>query len=121
MPYVLVVDDDAAIGRMISIVLETEGVSCKVAGSGAIALDLLQEDKPALIILDLLLQGMTAASVIENARAAGYSGPVMLCTAISGEPDVAADALLRKPFEPEELVAKVKELTGGSSTPAILK
>jgi DNA-binding response OmpR family regulator len=109
--YVLVVDDDAAIGRMISIVLGTEGLDCKVVTSGPDALQLLEPDPPALMILDLLLGGMTAEAIITAARAAGYAGPVLLCTAMGGELDIAADGIIRKPFEPEDLAARVKELT----------
>ena len=111
MDYVLIVDDDAAIGRMISIVLETEGLSCQVASTGEDALELLEKnDKPSLVILDLLLGTMTADSIIAGAREVGYDGPVLLCTAMGGELNVAADDIIRKPFEPEDLVARVMHL-----------
>jgi DNA-binding response OmpR family regulator len=106
-----VVDDDAAIGRMMSIVLETEGVDCKVARTGSDALQILQDDEPDLVILDLLLGNMTADSIITAAREGGYDGPVLLCTAMGGELHIEADGIIRKPFEPEDLVAKVRELT----------
>jgi DNA-binding response OmpR family regulator len=112
LSYVLIVDDDAAIGRMMSIILETEGISTEVAPTGVRALELIAEDKPDLVILDLLLGNMSAESIIAAARTSDYSGPVLLCTAMSGDVGVEADGIIRKPFEPEDLVGRVHELIG---------
>ena len=110
MSYVLVVDDDAPIGRLIRMVLTADGLGCEVASTGEDALDLLRQEQPQLIILDLRLAGMDAATFMASARAAGYEGPILLCTAVTGEPPIVADGLIKKPFHPEDLLSKVREL-----------
>ena len=113
MSYVLVIDDDAPIGRLIKMVLTTEGLECTVVPSGEEGIEQLGTAQPKLIILDLMLKGMDAETFIGSARAASYQGPILLCTAITGDPSIVADGVLKKPFLPEDLIARVQELTNG--------
>ncbi|MPZ49822.1 MAG: response regulator [Dehalococcoidia bacterium] len=112
MSYVLVVDDDAPIGRLIKMVLTSEGMRCEVSPTADEGLELLRLAEPELIILDLRLAGMDAPTFMTSARDAGYAGPILLCTAVTGEPPIVADGLIKKPFRPEDLVEKVRELIG---------
>ncbi len=112
-PRVLVVDDDAALAEMLTIVLRGEGFEASVVGDGSRALDAVRELKPDLILLDLMLPGMNGIDVCRAVRA--ESGvPIVMLTAKTDTVDVVlglesgADDYVMKPFKPKELVARVR-------------
>ena len=110
---ILVVDDDPAIAEMIGIVLRAEGFEPNFAGDGSAALELFTREPPDLVLLDLMLPGMTGIEVCATIRA--ESGvPIIMLTAKGETADVVvglesgADDYVVKPFNPKELVARIR-------------
>ncbi|MBX3068385.1 MAG: response regulator transcription factor [Microbacteriaceae bacterium] len=110
---VLVVDDDTALAEMIGIVLRTEGYEAFFCADGSEALDIFRSSRPDLVLLDLMLPGKSGIEVCQELRA--ESGvPVIMLTAKSDTTDVVkglesgADDYVVKPFNPKELVARIK-------------
>ena len=108
---ILLVEDDRRLADLVKDFLETNDFAVVVEAHGNRVIRQCQNVNPALIILDLLLKGMDAETFIGSARATGYEGPILLCTAITGDPPIVADGVLKKPFRPEDLIEKVQELT----------
>ncbi|MCY7400923.1 MAG: response regulator transcription factor [Nocardioides sp.] len=110
---VLVVDDDASLAEMLSIVLRQEGFDSRIVGRGDIALEAFRAYKPDLVLLDLMLPGKDGIDVCKEIRA--ESGvPIVMLTAKSDTIDVVvglesgADDYIVKPFKPKELVARIR-------------
>ncbi|MDQ1125226.1 two-component system response regulator MtrA [Microbacterium sp. SORGH_AS 505] len=110
---ILVVDDDTALAEMIGIVLRTEGFDVAFCADGAAAVDAWREERPDLILLDLMLPGMDGIEVCTRVRA--ESGiPIIMLTARTDTADVVrglesgADDYIVKPFNPKELVARIR-------------
>jgi len=108
-----VVDDDTALAEMIGIVLRTEGFEPFFCEDGSAALDAFHSSKPDLVLLDLMLPGIDGIEVC--ARIREESGvPIIMLTAKSDTADVVkglesgADDYVVKPFNPKELVARVR-------------
>jgi DNA-binding response OmpR family regulator len=112
---ILVVDDEPAIVQVIRERLEREGFQVHAAGDGAAALAALQEPLD-LIILDLMLPGMDGFEVLRQLRQGGCELPVIILTARDDDVDVVvglelgADDYVVKPFNPRELVARVRAI-----------
>ncbi|MGB3414599.1 MAG: MtrAB system response regulator MtrA [Microbacteriaceae bacterium] len=112
-PRILVVDDDVALAEMIGIVLDSEGFQVEHAADGAQALLSFEKTKPDLILLDLMLPGIDGIEVCRRIRA--KSGlPIIMLTARTDTADVVqglesgADDYVMKPFNPKELVARIR-------------
>jgi len=110
---ILVVDDDTALAEMIGIVLRTEGFELAFCGDGNEALAVFQQEKPDLVLLDLMLPGKNGIEVCSEIRK--ESGvPIIMLTAKSDTADVVrglesgADDYVVKPFNPKELVARIR-------------
>jgi two-component system response regulator MtrA len=110
---ILVVDDDTALAEMIGIVLRTEGFEPSFCDDGAAAVDAFRSVRPDLVLLDLMLPGMNGIEVC--ARIREESGvPIIMLTAKSDTTDVVkglesgADDYVVKPFNPKELVARIR-------------
>ena len=110
---ILVVDDDPALAEMIGIVLRSEGFEPIFCGDGAQAFSVFTASKPDLVLLDLMLPGKDGIEVCAEIRA--ESGvPVIMLTAKSDTTDVVrglesgADDYVVKPFNPKELVARIR-------------
>ena len=110
---VLVVDDDAALAEMLSIVLRNEGFDSKVCATGDQAMGLFRDYRPDLVLLDLMLPGKDGIDVCKEIRA--ESGvPIVMLTAKNDTIDVVvglesgADDYIVKPFKPKELVARIR-------------
>ena len=110
---ILVVDDDVALAEMISIVLRGEGYVPIQAFDGKEALDLFPDAKPDLVLLDVMLPGLDGIQVCGAIRE--MSGvPVIMLTAKGDTTDVVrglesgADDYVVKPFNPKELVARIR-------------
>ncbi|GAA1943571.1 MtrAB system response regulator MtrA [Agromyces allii] len=110
---VLVVDDDTALAEMIGIVLRTEGFDPVFCGDGSSALAAFRESRPDLVLLDLMLPGMDGIEVCARIRAESGT-PIIMLTAKSDTADVVkglesgADDYMVKPFNPKELVARIR-------------
>ena len=110
---VLVVDDDAALAEMLSIVLRNEGFEPIWCAHGDKAFSAFKEAKPDLVLLDLMLPGRDGMDVCRDIRA--ESGvPIVMLTAKTDTIDVVegleagADDYVVKPFKPKELVARIR-------------
>ena len=110
---VLVVDDDAALSEMLTIVLRNEGFDSRVCPSGDRALEEFRDYKPDVVLLDLMLPGKDGIDVCKEIRA--ESGvPIVMLTAKGDTVDVVvglesgADDYVVKPFKPKELVARIR-------------
>ncbi len=113
MANILVVDDDRALAEMISIMLRGEGFDTLVAPDGPEALDAIRAGSADLVLLDVMLPGMNGVDVCQHIREA--SGiPIIMLTAKSDSADVVrgleagADDYVVKPFNPKELVARIR-------------
>jgi DNA-binding response OmpR family regulator len=112
---ILVVDDEAHIVDLTRLYLEREGFSVDSAADGEAALSQLQQGEPALIILDLMLPKLDGWEVCRQVRAASEV-PILMLTARDDDVDkivgleLGADDYLTKPFNPRELVARVKAI-----------
>ncbi|WP_431279794.1 MtrAB system response regulator MtrA [Leifsonia poae] len=110
---ILVVDDDTALAEMIGIVLRTEGFDPVFCEDGALAVDTFRSTKPDLVLLDLMLPGLDGIEVCARIRAESGT-PVIMLTAKSDTADVVkglesgADDYMVKPFNPKELVARIR-------------
>ncbi|WP_375384757.1 MtrAB system response regulator MtrA [uncultured Microbacterium sp.] len=110
---ILVVDDDTALAEMIGIVLRTEGFETAFCADGSKAVEVWREERPDLILLDLMLPGMDGIEICTRVRA--ESGiPIIMLTARTDTADVVkglevgADDYIVKPFNPKELVARIR-------------
>lgn len=110
---VLVVDDDASLAEMLTIVLEAEGLTTMVCRSGDEVMAAFGAFKPDVVLLDLMLPGLDGMKVCRQIRA-GSAVPIIMLTAKSDTPDVVrgleagADDYITKPFKNTELVARVR-------------
>jgi two-component system response regulator MprA len=112
---ILVIEDDEAIRRVLQRALTFESYRVELAPDGLSGLALAQDQHPDLIILDLMLPGMDGLEVCEKLRRM-TSSPILILTAkdqledkISGL-DAGADDYVVKPFEIEELLARVRAM-----------
>jgi two-component system response regulator MtrA len=110
---VLVVDDDAPLAEMLSIVLRQEGFESHICARGDQAMDEFRAYKPDLVLLDLMLPGKDGIDVCKDIRS--ESGvPIVMLTAKGDTIDVVlglesgADDYIVKPFKPKELVARIR-------------
>ena len=110
---ILVVDDDVALAEMISIVLRGEGYIPFQAFDGQDALSQIADVKPDLVLLDVMLPGLDGIEVCTRIRE--FSGvPIIMLTAKGDTTDVVkglesgADDYVVKPFNPKELVARIR-------------
>jgi len=113
---VLVVDDDAAIRRMLERTLAAEGYDVTGVEGGAAALVAVERSAPDVLVLDVRLPDLDGLVVCRRLRGKGLSLPVLMLTArdavsdrVAGL-DAGADDYLVKPFAAEELVARVRAL-----------
>ncbi len=111
---ILLVDDERGITDYLAPILERAGYSVVVASDGATALRKVHEIRPNLLVLDVLMPGMDGREVCRQLRAAGDWTPVIMLTRVSTTTDKVlsleegADDYLCKPFEPQELIARIK-------------
>lgn len=117
MPHILMIEDDARLAAMVGEYLEREGYGFSHAGSGEEGLAAVETQQPDMVLLDLMLPGMDGLEVCRRLRA--LSGdmarvPMLMLTA-KGDPmdrvvglEMGADDYLPKPFEPRELLARIR-------------
>jgi two-component system alkaline phosphatase synthesis response regulator PhoP len=112
---VLIVEDEASIASFVSLYLKKAGYGVKAVSSGGDALAQVEAEQPALIILDLMLPDMDGIEVCRRIRQR-RDIPILMLTARDEDIDkiigleVGADDYLTKPFNPRELVARVKSI-----------
>lgn len=112
---ILVVDDEANIVDLVTLYLEREGYRVDSAFDGATALEMIRDDEPSLVVLDIMLPKMDGFEVCRQVRATSEV-PIIMLTARDEDIDkivgleLGADDYLTKPFNPRELVARVKAI-----------
>ncbi len=112
---ILLVDDEPHIIELASLYLKQDGFRVISAGDGLTALDRIDQDDPALVVLDLMLPKLDGWEVCKRIRAASDL-PILMLTARDDDIDkivgleLGADDYLTKPFNPRELVARVKAI-----------
>ena len=115
---VLVVDDDPDILQTLALCLSTEGYRVLMASNGKEALDVLGREKPACILLDLMMPVMDGWQFVAELDTRGWrKAPLLILSAdraVQGHATrLHADAFLAKPFDLDDLLGKVSQLTGG--------
>lgn len=113
MRPVLVVEDDRKIARVIKVYLEEAGFRVVHSEKGKDAIENAQREPPLLVLLDLMLPDMNGEEVLQHVREAGDFPVIMLTAKSAPEERVAgfalgADDYVTKPFNPRELVYRVK-------------
>jgi DNA-binding response OmpR family regulator len=129
---VLVVEDESSIASFVSLYLKNAGYAVRTAATGAEALSQAETERPDLIVLDLMLPDVDGIEVCRRLRK-DSDVPILMLTARDEDVDkiigleVGADDYLTKPFNPRELVARVKSILRRSvsdrreSEPRVLK
>ena len=114
MKKLLIVDDEVDIANSIQYVLNQEGFSTLMAHDGTKAIQLIEAEKPDLIILDLMMPGLDGYEVCRRVRASDRKTPILMLTARTSEIDtvvgleLGANDYISKPVRLRELVARVK-------------
>jgi DNA-binding response OmpR family regulator len=112
---VLVVEDEASIASFVSAYLKNAGYGVRTAATGGEALRQVAAEKPALVVLDLMLPDIDGIEVCKRIRQESDL-PILMLTARDEDVDkiigleVGADDYLTKPFNPRELVARVRSI-----------
>ena len=119
---VVIVEDDPSISDLVDLYLRQAGFRVLQAADGERGLELVQQQQPSLVILDIGLPGIDGLEVCRRLRATSAI-PVLFLTARDGEIDrivgleLGADDYVTKPFSPRELVARVKAILRRGATP----
>ena len=126
MQKILVVDDDPGIRDVVCFALQKAGYATAVAADGEQALARFAADKPALVVLDILMPELDGVEVCRRLRAdpRGRATPIVFLSSKDDEVDrivgleVGGDDYMAKPFSPRELVARVRAILRRASAPA---
>ena len=115
-PRILVVEDDEDIRRLNAEVLAGSGYKVDAAADGAIAWDILQYNQYDLLITDYHMPKVSGVELLKKVRAAHVALPVILVSGtmpvekLKQHPWLQIDATLAKPYTPDELLARVREV-----------
>jgi DNA-binding response OmpR family regulator len=113
---VLIIDDDVRLAEMLAEYLEPEGLKLTAVASGTQGLRDARREEFDLIVLDVMLPGLSGFEVLRQLRESGSQTPVLMLTARGDDVDrivgleMGADDYLPKPFNPRELVARIKAI-----------
>ncbi len=126
---ILVIEDDELIARALTIILTSQNYAVEVAANGQLGWDLIETFDYDLIMLDVMLPQLDGISLCRQIRSKGFQMPILLLTGRDSSHDKAigldagADDYLVKPFDPEELVARVRALLrrGGTVAQPVLE
>lgn len=113
---ILLVDDEPSIIKLARMYLEREGFQIEAAIDGEAALEMIERDHPALVVLDVMLPKLDGFEICRRLRASNNPAAILMLTARDEDIDkilgleLGADDYLTKPFNPRELVARVKAI-----------
>jgi len=113
-PVILLVDDESAITENLAPFLERSGFKVLVASNGVEAIQQVEDQKPDLMVLDVLMPIMDGREVLRKLRKEDNWTPILLLTQVGEATERAmaleegADDYLNKPFDPHELIARIK-------------
>src|SRR4051794_108901 len=120
---ILAVDDDPRILRLVRVTLERAGFGVSTANSGAAALDQMVAEPPDAVVLDITMPGIDGFMLTQRIREVS-NVPIIMLTAMSEQAqkvrglEMGADDYLTKPFDPDELAARVRALIRRSQAAA---
>lgn len=115
-PKILLAEDEPALGQIVKESLETRDFNVCLAKDGEQAFKLFQEERPHLLVLDVMMPGKDGFSLTKELRKKGEEIPVIFLTAKSQPSDVVegfrsgGDDYLKKPFSMEELIVRIENL-----------
>jgi DNA-binding response OmpR family regulator len=124
MTTVLIVDDEPDILVLLQLALETAGYTTVQASDGAKALDLIRARHPDLVLLDVMMPVMDGWKTLELLNEDSERPPVMMVTAKTAARDqdraraLGAEDFVTKPFEPADLLERMKQVMGRERTVA---
>jgi two-component system, OmpR family, response regulator len=113
---VLVVDDEANIADVVAMALRYQGFEVETAGDGAGALKAVEQFRPELVVLDIMLPDMEGFDVAKRLRSRRNDVPIIFLTARDASEDklrgltIGGDDYVTKPFSLEELVARIRNI-----------
>jgi DNA-binding response OmpR family regulator len=113
---ILIVEDDSSIARLVQLELEHRGLRVRCAYDGPTGLEAVADFDPSAIVLDIMLPGVDGVGVLKRLRQKGNAVPVIMLTARDTAADkvhsldLGADDYLTKPFDTEELMARLRAL-----------
>lgn len=119
---ILAVDDDPDALAMVRMTLKTEGYSVETASSGQAGIDAARANPPDLIILDIMMPDLNGGQVARQLKADPKTStiPIIMLTGLNERKyikaalfDLGVDFYIIKPFEPDDLLEKIKEATDG--------
>src|SRR5215813_2149716 len=117
------IDDDARLAEMLVEYLAPEGIELTAVATGIQGLRNAQRENYDLIVLDVMLPGLSGFEVLKQLREGGTKTPVLMLTARGDDVDrivgldLGADDYLSKPFNPRELLARIKAILRRTSEP----
>ncbi len=118
-PVVLIAEDERPIAEALGDIIEDAGYRAVCASNGRRAFDLAREERPVLVITDYMMPYLNGADLMralrEDAHARGEGPPPVVLMSAAGWPYVdgtAADAIISKPFNIEEIEALLRQLIG---------
>ncbi|MCY7863654.1 two-component system response regulator YkoG [Bacillus spizizenii] len=112
--HILIVEDEEKIARVLQLELEYEGYSVTIKHNGTEGLNAAAEGGYSLVLLDVMLPGLSGLEVLRRLRKTDQQTPVILLTARDSIPDkvtgldIGANDYVTKPFEIEELLARIR-------------
>jgi DNA-binding response OmpR family regulator len=121
VPTILIVEDESSIASFVALYLKNAGYAVKTAATGGDALAQVALEKPALVVLDLMLPDIDGIEVCKQIRQSSDL-PILMLTARDEDIDkiigleVGADDYLIKPFNPRELVARIRSILRRTTT-----
>jgi DNA-binding response OmpR family regulator len=118
MARILIAEDNAEIRALVSSILVEEGHKVSVAQNGQQGLDMLMEDPPDILVLDIMMPQMDGYSVLKELKSSGVKDQmkILILTAKTSESDwvrgykLGADSYLTKPFDTDELINAIEDL-----------
>ncbi len=119
------VDDEPSIISLARMYLERDGFEVESVGDGMAAIEKIDRLRPSLVVLDIMLPGADGFEVCRRVRGAGNQVPIIMLTARDEDIDkiigleLGADDYLTKPFNPRELVARVKAILRRTDRPSV--
>jgi DNA-binding response OmpR family regulator len=125
MSMILVIEDDQRIQKALHRQFTTEGYEVHVEGDGTEGLASCKSLKPAGVVLDLMLPGMSGRDVCKEIKAWSANTPVVILSAVSEVADkvllleLGADDYVTKPFSPRELMARVQAAIRRTQRPTV--
>lgn len=116
MPHILLVDDSPIVRLAVAAMLQGGGHTAREAGDGATALALVQQDNPALLVVDVSMPGMDGIAFVKELRRLGHATPVLFLSTYGDVEkrvqclESGGDDYITKPCDPRELLARVAAL-----------